>query len=167
MAAIGAVTTVVGAAIAASTYPGHWGVTWLAAVLGLAMLVVIALPELSPSMKLPGRKGGLMIVVGGVAAILMAFVFLTTIGFTFEFFDIQSFLFLVAVAGALLMGWAGWQAFQTEGGAFKAGIAAGSPPAAMPLVPPPAAAPPSSAQTAPTAPTPRSGESLTGEEHDR
>jgi hypothetical protein len=124
LAVYGAVATVIGAVVAASSYPGHWGVTWLGAILGLAMLAVIFMPQMSPGTRLPGRKGTLMVAVGGLAALLMAYVLLSTFNFTFEGFDVSSLLFLVAVAGALVMGWAGWQAFQTEGGK--------SPPAAAP-----------------------------------
>jgi len=154
MAAGGAGATLVGAAVAASTYPGHWSITWFGAILAIAMLVVILLPQLSPSTKLPGRKGSLMIAIGGVAAVLMTYVFLTTFGFTFLGFDIPSFLFLVAVAGALVMGWAGWRAFQAEGGKFNIGMSGGgtlgSAPAPPPAAPPPVA-PPVAPMTTPPA----------------
>jgi hypothetical protein len=144
LAVYGAIATVIGAVVAASSYPGHWGVTWLGAILGLAMLAIIFLPQTSPGTKLPGSRGSLMVVVGGVAAVLMAFVLLSTFSFTFEGFDVSSLLFLIAVAGALVMGWAGWQAFQAEGGKFQMGSsgAAAAPPAAP--APPPQASPPAS-----------------------
>jgi hypothetical protein len=142
LAVYGAVATVIGGAVAASSYPGHWGVTWLGAILGLAMLAIVFLPQLSPTTKLPGKKGSLMVAVGGAAALLMAFVLLTTFSFTFEGFDLSSLLFLIAVIGAIVMGWAGWQAFQAEGGKFDVGMsgAAAAPP--VPGVPPPASQPP-------------------------
>jgi hypothetical protein len=145
LAAYGAIATVIGGIVAAASYPGHWGVAWLAAILGLAMLAVVFLPQLSPDTKLPGKEGSLMVIIGGVAALLMALVFLTTIAFTFEGFDVSSALFLVALAGALVMGWAGWQAFQAEGGKFDLGMAGASsvPPAAgaPPPAPPPSGSP--------------------------
>lgn len=141
LAVYGAVATVIGGAVAASSYPGHWGVTWLGAILGLAMLVIVFLPQMSPATKLPGKKGSLMVAVGGVAALLMAFVLLTTFAFTFEGFDVASLLFLIAVAGAILMGWAGWQVFQAEGGKFDVGMAGVAAVPPVPGVPPPAAAP--------------------------
>lgn len=149
LAVYGAVATVIGGAVAASSYPGHWGVTWLGAILGLAMLVIIFLPQMSPTTKLPGKKGSLMVAVGGAAALLMAFVLLTTFSFTFEGFDLSSLLFLIAVAGAIVMGWAGWQAFQAEGGKFDVGMSAAAAVPPVPGVPPPAAEPPS--MTAPDA----------------
>jgi hypothetical protein len=140
LAVYGALATVIGSVVAASSYPGHWGVSWLGAILGLAMLAIVFLPQLSPQTKLPGKKGTLMVAVGGVAALLMAYLLLSTFSFTFEGFDISSLLFLLAVAGALVMGWAGWQAFQAEGGKFQMG----SPAATSAAAPPPAAAPPAS-----------------------
>jgi hypothetical protein len=121
MAAFAAIAIVVGGAVAASTYPGHWGVVWLGVLLGLGMLAILFLPELSPNTKLPGSKGSLMVAVGGVAALLMAFLLVSTLSFTFAGFDLPSLLFLVAAAGGLAMGWFGWQAFQAEGGKFQMG----------------------------------------------
>jgi len=141
LAVYGAVATVIGAAVAASSWPGHWGVTWLGAILGLAMLAIVFLPQMSPTTKLPGKKGSLMVAVGGAAALLMAFVLLTTFTFTFEGFDLSSLLFLIAVAGAIVMGWAGWQAFQAEGGKFEVGMSGASSVPPVPGVPPPAAPP--------------------------
>jgi hypothetical protein len=141
LAVYGAVATVIGAAVAASSWPGHWGVTWLGAILGLAMLAIVFLPQMSPTTKLPGKKGSLMVAVGGAAALLMAFVLLTTFAFTFEGFDLSSLLFLIAVAGAIVMGWAGWQAFQAEGGKFEVGMSGASSVPPVPGVPPPAAPP--------------------------
>ena len=142
LAVYGAVATVIGGAVAASSYPGHWGVTWLGAILGLAMLVIIFLPQMSPTTKLPGKKGSLMVAVGGAAALLMAFVLLTTFAFTFEGFDLPSLLFLIAVAGAIVMGWAGWQAFQADGGGFDFGAGAIPPvPGVPPTTPPPPSMP--------------------------
>ena len=160
LAVYGAVATVIGAAVAASSYPGHWGVAWLGAILGLAMLVIVFLPQMSPTTKLPGKKGSLMVAVGGVAALLMAFVLLTTFSFTFEGFDLSSLLFLIAVAGAIVMGWAGWQAFQAEGGKFDVGMAGAAAVPPVPGVPAPPAAPPE----APPAGAPMSDVGMTGDD---
>lgn len=143
LAVYGAVATVIGGVVAASSYPGHWGVAWLGAILGLAMLVIVFLPQMSPTTKLPGKKGSLMVVVGAVAALLMAYLLLTTFRFTFTDFDVSSLLFLIAVAGAIVMGWAGWQAFQAEGGKFDIGTSAAAAVPPVPGVPPPADQPPS------------------------
>ena len=145
LAVYGAVATVIGSAVAASSWPGHWSVTWLGAILGLAMLAIVFVPQMSPTTKLPGKPGSLMVAVGGAAALLMAFVLLSTFAFTFEGFDLSSLLFLIAVAGAIVMGWAGWQAFQADGGKFDVGMSgsgqAATPPAAPTMAPPPPAPP--------------------------
>jgi len=159
MGAIAAVATVVGAAVAASSYPGHWGVTWLGAILAIGVLVVIFLPQFSPATKLPGSKGSLLVALGGIAAVLMAFVLLTTFRFTFQGFDLSSLLFLIAVAGALVMGSTGWQAFQAEGGKFTIGMAGGGAGASAPASPPPPA-PPAPMEMPPSTP----GEDSSGDD---
>ena len=140
LAAIGAVAAIVGALL---SFGGGGTFTLLT---GVAMLIILFLPQFSPNTTLPGSKGSLMVIVGGLAALIMALVFLTTIAFTFEGFDLSSALFLVALAGALVMGWAGWQAFQAEGGKFDIGMAGASSVPPVPMVPPPA--PPPSAPPA-------------------
>lgn len=136
LASVGAVVTIIGGAIAAGSYPIHWGISWIGVIAGLAMLAVVFMPQFAPNLNLPGTKGSLMLVVGGVAAVVMALVGLTTIGFTFDGFDLSSIMFLLAVAGGLVMGWAGWQAFQADGGKFKLGMAsAPASPTASPAEP--------------------------------
>jgi hypothetical protein len=145
LALYGAVATLIGGTVAAASYPRHWGVTWLGAILGLAMLAIIFMPQISPTTKLPGNRGSLMLVVGVVAGLLMAIVFLTTFSFTFEGFDLQSLLFLVGVAGALVMARAAWQAFQAGGGTFDIGMSPHVSVPPVPMVPPPAEPPPAAA----------------------
>ena len=144
LATYGAVAAIVGSILSLATGTGSFGL-----LTGIVMLVIIFLPQFSPSTKLPGSKGSLMLIVGGVAALLMAYVLLSTFSFTFEGFDLSSLLFLVAVAGAIVMGWAGWQAFQAEGGKFNVGMAA-EPFVPPPSAPPPAMTPPPSAPPAET-----------------
>ena len=157
MAAVGAAVTIIGGAVAASTYR-TWGPAWLGVLAGIAMLVVIFLPQMSAGTNLPGSKGTLMLIAGGVGGLFMAFMLLTTLGFTFTDFDAASLMFLLAVAGALVMAWAGWQAFQAEGGKFNVGSSGGAsasaaaPPAATPPTPPAEAAPPPPAPAAPATP---------------
>ncbi len=119
LALYGSIATIVGGIAGALG-----GLMWLAVLAALGMLVVIFLPQLSPNTQLPGSKGSLMLICGGVAAaaaVLALLMFIGAIGFWFEFAPIQAILFLVGVAGAVLMGWAGWQAFQAEGGNFSIG----------------------------------------------
>jgi hypothetical protein len=97
---------------------------WVAILAALGMLAVIFLPQLSPSTTLPGSKGSLMLVCGGAAAVIMLLGLLTALGWLGLYFTVlplQAIFFLIAVAGGLVMGWIGWQAFQAEGGKFEIG----------------------------------------------
>lgn len=149
VAAIAAAVTIVGGAVAASSYR-TWGPAWLGVIAGVAMLVVIFLPQMSAGTSLPGSKGTLMLIAGGIGGLIMAFMLLTTLNFTFTDFDASSVMFLLAVAGGLVMAWTGWQAFQAEGGKFTIGSSGGSSPsAAAPAAPPADAAPPAGAAPPP------------------
>ena len=151
VAAIGAVLAIIGALV--SFGAGPYGV-----LTGIAMLAIIFLPQFSPSTKLPGSKGSLMLIVGGAAAIgalLTLLAWLPYLGIIGSYFIGG----LLGIVGGLLMGWGAWQEFQAEGGKFQLGTAPTStstpPPAAQaeapqerPLdssvesAPPPAAPPP-------------------------
>jgi hypothetical protein len=125
---------------------------------GVAMLVIVFLPQLSPSTQLPGSKGSLMMVVGGVGG-LGALVALLAL-FSYGFFMGGYFIgLLLSIVGGLLMGWASWQEFQSEGGKFQLGSPAASGSAAQgaqapaaPTAPPPAATPPPVTMAPPAAP---------------
>jgi hypothetical protein len=156
----GAVITIIGSIL---TIVGGYGFAagglWLTVLLAIAMIVILFLPTWSPGTALPGSKGSLMLVVGGIAGIGALLTLLTL--FSWIGFLGSDFLFviglLLGVIGGLLMGWGAWQEFQSEGGKFQLGGAAPSattaPPAAAmaDTAPPPAAAPPAAAP--PPAPT--------------
>lgn len=118
------------------------------------MLVVIFLPQWSPQTKLPGSKGSLMLVVGGIAAVFAALALLSGFGVLglLSFSPLFVLGWLLGIAGGLLMGWAGWQEFQAEGGKFQLGTAA---PSADPAAPsrPADPVPPRVEEPAATAPT--------------
>jgi hypothetical protein len=166
LAVYGAAAGVVGMVIASFLT----GIGWLTLLAGLAMLVIIFLPQSSPTTNLPGSKGSLMVLVGGIGAaagLLALLVVLGNLGDYLGFYPLNTIFLLIGVAGGLLMGWAGWQAFQAEGGKFQVGTssqaaprAGGAPPSSAPPAtgetpqatteaPPP---PPPSASTAPPAP---------------
>jgi hypothetical protein len=146
------------------------------------MLVIVFLPQFSPSTKLPGSKGSLMIIVGGVAglgALLALLALLPVLGAIGFYGGTWLIGLLLGIAGGLLMGWASWQTFQAEGGKFNMGTTSGSgaastyqappaPPAASPYQAPPAAStytpPPAATPPAPMA-EPTSDPSGSGEEH--
>lgn len=108
---------------------------WIAILAAIGMLAVVFLPQLSPQTNLPGSKGSLMLVCGAVAAIVAVLGLLTIIsvlGVYLQFAALNAIFYLIAVAGAVVMAWAGWQEFQAEGGRFQLGAAAprsGTPPA--------------------------------------
>ncbi len=116
----GSVAVIAGAIVGGTvTYLG-----WIALLAAAAMLAVIFLPQLSPSTSLPGSKGSLMVACGGIAAVIMVLGLLTAIGWLglyFSVLPVQAIFFLLAVGGGLVMGWAGWQVFQAEGGKFEIG----------------------------------------------
>jgi hypothetical protein len=133
LAVYGAIASIVGPILA--TVGFGFSVGWLTLLLAVGMLAIVFLPQWSPRASLPGSKGSLMLVVGGIAAVTAALALLGSIG-SLGFFG-ADFLFiigwLIGIAGGLLMGWAGWQAFQAEGGKFQLGKAApAEPPAADP-----------------------------------
>jgi len=141
LAVYGAVASIVGPILAAVGY--GFGVGWLTFVLAIAMLAIVFLPQMSPQTQLPGSKGSLMVVVGGIAGVSSLLALLTGFGLFAFFGGIGIIGWLIGIVGGLVMGWAGWQAFQAEGGKFQLGMPAASsttaPPSAAPT--PPSAAP--------------------------
>ena len=105
---------------------------------GIALLVVLFLPQFSPQTSLPGSRGSLLVAIGGIGAVAAALAFLifvVDIGFWFQFAAVRAIFLLIGVAGALLAGWIAWQEFQAEGGKFQMGAGTGgagtaSPPSA-------------------------------------
>jgi hypothetical protein len=146
IASIGAVLAILGSIVGFGA--GPYGL-----LTGIAMLVIIFLPQFSPGTNLPGSKGSLMLIVGGAAgigAVLTLLAWLPYLGIMGGYFIGGLF----GIVGGLLMGWGGWQEFQAEGGKFQLGSsssAAAPPPAAS--EPPAASAPPPAAYEAPPAPS--------------
>lgn len=129
-----------------------YGLTILAVLAAIALLAVVFLPQMSPSTTLPGSHGSLMLLTGGIAGAVMVLALLVSLRFlgSFDFYDI---FFLIAVIGGLVAAWAGWSAFQAEGGKFQLGASGtGSAAAAGSSTPPPPA--PSSAPAEQAAPAP-------------
>jgi hypothetical protein len=124
----------------------NWGgLLWLSILAGLAALVVVFLPQMSPATSLPGSKGSLLVAAGGIAAAGAVIEILRYLSYFFNTLgDWQTLLFLVALVAALVLAWVGWQAFQAEGGKFNMGMSASG------TTTPPAA--PQSAQATPATP---------------
>ena len=89
-----------------------------------------------------------MLALGAIAAVVLVLGFLTVLGalgILLQFAFIGTIFYIVAVAGGVLMAWAGWQEFQAEGGKFQVGTATPGPTSgpsstADESVPPPARA---------------------------
>jgi hypothetical protein len=148
----GSVALIIGAIVGGTVS----AVGWLGVLAAIGMLAVVFLPQMSATTTLPGSHGSLMVLTGGIAAIVMILGLLAGIGWLglyFSVLPVQAIFFLIAVAGGLLMGWAGWQAFQAEGGKFQIGTT--PPPTAPPPSGPPPSAPPPSGPP-PSAPPPSS-----------
>ena len=143
LAVYGSVATLVGGILGGAVS----ALGWLAFLAAIAMLVVVFLPQFSPTTTLPGSKGSIMLLIGGIAAVVMVLGFLTILGllgYYFQLFALNAIFFLIAVIGGVVMGWAGWQAFQAEGGKFQIGSGGpgpGSGGGGAPPPPPPPGAP--------------------------
>jgi len=147
LAVYGAAAAIIGAFLSFGG-GGSFGV-----LTGVAMLVIIFLPQFAPTVTLPGSKGSLMMIVGGIGALgaVLALLSLLSLMGAFGVYGGTWIIGLVlSTAGGLLMGWASWQTFQAEGGKFNLGMAS-APPAAPPAPPAPMAAPPAP-MAAPPAP---------------
>ena len=147
----GAVLSIIGTILTVFGYAGGAGGLWLTFLLAIAMIVILFLPTWSPQTRLPGSKGSLMLLVGGIAAIgavlglfgLLAF--LGLLGAYAGFVLLPLLGLALGIIGGLMMGWGGWREFQAEGGKFQLGAATTSgapPPSAAPPAAPPSEAPP-------------------------
>lgn len=128
LAVYGAVASVVGPILSSLGF--GFGAGFLTLLLALAMLFIVFQPQIAPATSLPGSKGSLMLVVGGIAALSAAWSLLASLSW-FGLFGanvVWAIGWLIGIAGGLLMGWAAWQEYQAEGGNFQIGTAsAGSP----------------------------------------
>lgn len=146
LAVYGSAALLIGGAVGYS-----YGLTALGMLAAIAMLAIVFLPQFASGIALPGSRGSLMVAVGGLAGVVMVLAALQAVaGVLFVNFNLRDLFFLVAVAGGVVMAWAGWQEFQAEGGKFQLGSSA---PAASPA--PPAASPATEAPAAEAAPAER------------
>ena len=163
-AALASAVLVITGLVAATTYTSY-AITWLAILAAVGMLFVVLQPQIAPGVTLPGSKGSLMVVLGGIAGVIMALALLTTLGFIFVAFGFADILFLAAILAGLTMAWTGWTAFQAEGGKFQIGTSAAAatpqttpasteaPAAAAPAAPPAAPEPAAASEPEPAAAT--------------
>ncbi len=98
------------------------GLMFVPLLTGLAALVILFLPRISPNTKAPGSKGSLLMVSGVLAAAFWLLAALTWVSWIFDHLaTLDTILFLIGFASALVFGWLCWQAFQAEGGKFQFG----------------------------------------------
>lgn len=136
LALYGAVAVIVGAVLGY----GASGLGILALLAAIAMLAILFLPQMSPTTRLPGSKGSLMLIAGGVAGVVLVLGLLNllaVLGALLRSSAVPTIFYLIAVIGGVLMAWAGWQEFQSEGGKWvlgsgAAGAAAGGTTSAAP-----------------------------------
>jgi|SRR5579859_1727767 len=140
LAVYGAVAAIVGGILAQFGSIYGAGGLWLSFLLAIAMVVVVFLPQWSPQTQLPGSKGSLMLIIGGIAAVGAVLGLLAILG-ALALFALYGGLWLIGIVigivGGLLMGWAGWQEFQAEGGKFQIGNPSGGSGTPPPPPPPP------------------------------
>jgi len=133
----------------------NWGgLLFLSILAAIGVAFVVFLPQFSATTSLPGSKGSLMAALGIVAAVAAVITALQWIRFLGDI-DFNTIMFYVAVIGALVLAWAGWQELQSEGGKWVFGGTsnASSPATSPPAAPPPAAdEPPRDVYEAPAPP---------------
>src|SRR5688500_20204760 len=110
MAAIAAAVAVVAGLVGFS-----YSVTLLGVLFAVGLLVVIFLPLLAANTRLPGSTGSLMLLTGGVSAVLMVLALLVSVGIVFNNFVIGDLFFLISVGAAVAAGWFSCEQFSAEG----------------------------------------------------
>ena len=105
----------------------NWGgLLFLSILAAIGMLVVVFLPQFSSGTSLPGSKGSLMALLGFVAAGGAVITALQWLGYLGLIGSLNTIMFFVAVIGAVVMAWAGWQELQSEGGRWVLGGTGGT-----------------------------------------
>lgn len=118
------------------------GLLWLSVLAAIGAAIVLFLPQVSPNVSLPGSRGSLLAALGLVALGGAAIELLRYLGYTLDTLGrLSTLMFLVALAGAAVMAWGGWQALQGEGGTWVLGSGGAGSTAPTSEAPPAAAAP--------------------------
>lgn len=107
-----------------------WSQTfWFSIIAAVLAIVVVFLPRLAPTVKLPVTKGVTLLVLGGVAA---AGAIIELVAYLNWFFNhllqLGTIAFVVALAGTLIMAWVGWTAYSAERGTAGPTTAPPAPP---------------------------------------
>jgi hypothetical protein len=133
----------------------NWGgLLFLSILAAVGVAIVLLLPQFSPGTSLPGSRGSLLALLGLVAFGGAAIELLRYLGYTLETLGrFSTILFIVALIGAAVMAWAGWQELQREGGKWVLG-GSGAARTNAATTPPPAPTREPMAATEPEAPAP-------------
>ena len=95
----------------------EWGAGAVIGLLaGIAAIVVLMLPQISPATKLPASKGQSLLVLGAAAAIGFGLAALTYLEYVFKVTRPYSILFDVGLVAAIALLYFGWLAYQGEKG---------------------------------------------------
>jgi hypothetical protein len=118
----GAVVVVILGILIASEWSA---LVWLAVLAGLACLAVHFQPRFAPAMKLPGSRGSLLVLTGGIAAICIILEIVQWIGWILEHLvSLDTVQIIVMLVASLAMAWGGWLVLGMEGGKFQIGLTA-------------------------------------------
>src|SRR6186997_40189 len=95
----------------------RWGFGGTIGLLGgLAAAVVVLLPQLAPSMKLPAARSVVLLGAGIAAAGGMGLAVLTYLGYALDITRIYTILFDLGFVSALVLLWLTWTAYQADQG---------------------------------------------------
>lgn len=84
---------------------------------GVAAAVVVLLPQLAPTVKLPAAKSLILLVCGAIAAGGFALSIVTWLKYAIDVTRIYTILFDLGFVAALLLLWFTWTAYKADQGA--------------------------------------------------
>jgi len=116
LAAIAAVVVIITGLISVAQ---QWGaLVFLSLAAGVGVLFVVLQPQIAPAVKLPMTKGVLLLGLGAIATVVLLVVAVSWIDYilTPPIFVFDTIQFFIGIAGAIVMLFAGWRAYQSEKG---------------------------------------------------
>ena len=111
-----------------------WGALMIVTLLaGAGALFVLYQPRMAPAMALPGSKGSLVAALGIAATVATALTALYWLGYITAYLaSLDTLIFLAGLIASVVLAWSGWQILKSEGGKFRFGTPAATPPGQMP-----------------------------------
>jgi hypothetical protein len=121
-----------------STATGWGAILVLAVLAGVGTLGVILAPRFAPSVRLPGSRGSLLVLLGVVAILSWIPPLIAWLSWIVEhLLSVDTIQFLVGLVGATVLALTGYIAFEAEGGRFQLGVPTPAGQPAPELNPPP------------------------------